>query len=83
MSMTTPSKTELLEQIHKPQNALMHQKSHRTMLDNIPPILTEIIEDGIKEKIFKTPYPSVIKLFRLDEDGAQDEVRKPALLQIC
>lgn len=43
--------------IHKPQNALMHQKTHELMLKGIPPILSGIIEDGINEKLFDTPYP--------------------------
>lgn len=47
----------LTQQMHRPQNALMHQKTHQTMLEGIPPILMGIIEDGIKEGIFHTPYP--------------------------
>lgn len=47
----------LTQQMHKPQNALMHQKTHQTMLEGIPPILMEIVEDGIKEGLFNTPYP--------------------------
>ncbi len=45
------------EQMHKPQNALMHQKSHMLMMAGIPPILMEIISDGIAEGLFDTPYP--------------------------
>lgn len=47
----------LTQQMHRPQNALMHQKTHQTMLENIPPILMGIIEDGIHEGLFHTPYP--------------------------
>ncbi len=47
----------LTQQMHRPQNALMHQKTHQTMLENIPPILMEIIEDGIEDSLFNTPYP--------------------------
>lgn len=47
----------LTQQMHRPQNALMHQKTHETMLEGIPPILMDIIEDGMKEGIFHTPYP--------------------------
>jgi AcrR family transcriptional regulator len=49
--------TEMVEHIHKPQNALMHQKTHRLMMEGIPPILMEIVEDGIAEGLFNTPYP--------------------------
>ncbi len=51
------SDESILEHIHKPQNALMHQKTHRIMLESVTPVLASIIEDGIKEKIFDTPYP--------------------------
>ncbi len=51
----TPS--VITQQMHRPQNALMHQKTHETMLEAIPPILMGIIEDGIKDGIFNTPYP--------------------------
>ena len=43
--------------MHKPQNALLHQKSHQAILQGIPPILMEVIEDGIREGLFETPYP--------------------------
>lgn len=49
--------TSVLEHVHKPQNALMHQKIHRAMISGIPPILTGIIRDGIKEGLFDTPFP--------------------------
>lgn len=51
----TPS--ALTQEMHRPQNALMHQKTHRTMLEGIPPILIDIIQDGIQEGVFNTPYP--------------------------
>ena len=50
-------KSELTRQMHKPQNALMHQKTHQAMMEGIPPILMKIIEDGISEGLFNTPYP--------------------------
>lgn len=45
------------EDMHRPQNALMHQKTQKAMMEGIPPILKDIIEDGIKEGCFDTPYP--------------------------
>ncbi len=47
----------ITQQMHRPQNALMHQKTHEKMLQRIPPILIDIIEDGIEEGLFNTPYP--------------------------
>lgn len=48
---------EVINQMHKPQNALMHQKVQQMILNSITPILTEIIKEGIEERIFNTPYP--------------------------
>lgn len=50
---------EMIEHLHKPQNALMHQKTKRVILQNVPPIMAGIVEDGIAQKIFHTPYPLV------------------------
>ncbi|MEI3613784.1 TetR/AcrR family transcriptional regulator [Pseudogracilibacillus sp. SO30301A] len=48
---------ELMTHIHKPQNALMHQKIQKVLLTEITPIFTGIIQDGIEENIFHTAYP--------------------------
>ncbi len=48
---------EITSQMKKPQNALMQQKIHKSMMLNIPPVLLEIIEDGIQEGVFNTEYP--------------------------
>lgn len=48
---------EIIEHIHKPQNALMHQKIQKVIMNGLPPILTEIIREGIEQGLFSTPYP--------------------------
>lgn len=48
---------EMIHQLHKPQNALMHQKTRKIMMQKIPPILAEILKDGINEGLFDTPFP--------------------------
>jgi len=48
---------ELMTHIHKPQNALMHQKIQKVLFKGITPIFTIIIQDGIEENIFHTDYP--------------------------
>lgn len=57
MNVSQGSAKELKEQMHKPQNALMHQKTQTVVLEGVMPILTEIIRDGIEEGLFATPYP--------------------------
>lgn len=48
---------EILRQVHRPQNALMHEKMQRAFLNDVPPILTEIIKEGIEQGFFQTEYP--------------------------
>ncbi len=57
MAMSVKDDTAMLANLHKPQNALMHQKTHQLMMEGIPPILAEIIEDGIRQGLYNTPYP--------------------------
>ncbi len=49
---------EVMEQMHKPQNALMHQKMQEQLLSGIVPILTELVKEGINEGILSTDYPT-------------------------
>lgn len=49
--------TVLMEHLHQPQNALMHQKINRIIMVRVPSILSDIIKDGISQGLFETPYP--------------------------
>ena len=49
---------EVLEQVHKPQNALMHQKMQQSLLDGVVPVLTGLVEEGIAWGVFHVKYPS-------------------------
>ena len=57
LNISGGSSSQIMEQIHKPQNALMHQKIQHAMLAGITPILAEIIREGNAEGIYNTPYP--------------------------
>lgn len=48
---------QIMEHVHKPQNALMHRKIQQVILNQVPPILTSIIREGIEQGIYHTPYP--------------------------
>ncbi|MDO4500999.1 MAG: TetR/AcrR family transcriptional regulator [Erysipelotrichaceae bacterium] len=50
----------ILEQVHKPQNALMHQKMEESLLNAIAPYFVKVIKDGIKEGIMKSDYPEEV-----------------------
>lgn len=48
----------IMEQVHKPQNALMHQKMREGLLGGIVPLFTGLIEEGIVQGICQTDYPA-------------------------
>lgn len=48
----------IMEQVHRPQNALLHQKLEGRLLGQVNKLITKIVEDGIKEKIMHTDYPA-------------------------
>ncbi|MDO4477715.1 MAG: TetR/AcrR family transcriptional regulator [Lachnospiraceae bacterium] len=50
----------VLEQVHKPQNALMHQKMEQRLLDAITPYFVRIIKDGIAQGIMFSDYPEEV-----------------------
>lgn len=58
--MTFNSNTELgyevMEQMHKPQNALMHQKMQARLLNGIVPILKDLLDEGGGQGTFHTEY---------------------------
>lgn len=49
---------EIMEQVHKPQNALMHQKMQEGLLGGIVPLFAGLIEEGIAQGICQTDYPA-------------------------
>lgn len=57
LNLNGGSSEEIMEHIHKPQNALMHQKIQKVIINGVPPILADIIREGIEQGLFHTPYP--------------------------
>lgn len=51
------SSKEMMEHIHRSQNALMHQKIQRVIINGVTPILTGIIQEGTRQGLFNTPFP--------------------------
>lgn len=47
----------IMEEVHRPQNALLHQKLEDRLLTEVNKLITKIAEDGIKEGIMQTEYP--------------------------
>lgn len=59
MSMKVEDQVEegLLEEMHKAENALMHQKSLVSSVNALTPILTEVVKEGIQKGEFVCEYP--------------------------
>jgi len=57
LNISGGSSQEIMEHIHRPQNALMHQKIQKVIINGVTPILTEIIREGIEQGLFSTPFP--------------------------
>ncbi|MGN0431968.1 MAG: TetR/AcrR family transcriptional regulator [Lachnospiraceae bacterium] len=49
---------EVMEQVHKAQNALLHQKMQENLLAQVVPLITGLIEEGIRQGICQTDYPA-------------------------
>ena len=50
-------KDQMIEQLHLANNAEMHQKSLVETVLRLTPVLTDVVEQGIQEGTFNTPYP--------------------------
>ncbi|MGC8230525.1 TetR/AcrR family transcriptional regulator [Pseudobacillus badius] len=57
LNISDGNSKEIMEYIHQPQNALMHQKIQKVIVNGVPPILAEIIREGIEQGMFNTPFP--------------------------
>lgn len=50
-------KEQMIDELHQVENAEMHQKSLVETILQLTPVLAEVIEQGIEEGVFNTPYP--------------------------
>lgn len=58
-------KEQMIDQLHQVSNAEMHQKSLVETILQLTPVLTEVIEQGVAEGSFRTPYPREVVEFLL------------------
>ena len=82
LSLNVESKIghEIMEQVHRPRNALMHQKMQTALLTGINPILTELIEEGNQQGIFHTQYPeATVEMIILYANVAFDDLNLAGL----
>lgn len=75
---------EVMEQVHKPQNALMHQKMQTRLLNGIVPILKDLLDEGEKQGTFHTEYGTeAVEMIILYANTMFDDLaeQSPALKQ--
>lgn len=48
---------DVLDEMHKPENALLHLKSLKAIVTGIAPILVRVIEEGMEKKVWHCKYP--------------------------
>lgn len=66
---------EIMKQVHKPQNALMHRKMQTRMLTAVNPLITGLIGEGISLGICSTEYPGeVAEMVLLYSNTAFDDL---------
>ena len=88
MRMEGPEEEQMLDDLHRPENALMHQKSLNYIVVNIAPLLAQVVKQGVDQGIWKCPYPlEYMKIFlaastTLMDDGIfeQDEKSQMEIL---
>ena len=65
---------EIIDEVHKPQNALMHQKMQENLLSGIVPILSGLVSEGAAQGLFSVRYPSeTIEMLVLYSGAAFDD----------
>lgn len=47
----------MIDYLNQPQNALLHEKSNRSFIQKITPLLGDIIREGVEEGIFDNAFP--------------------------
>ena len=57
LSLNSGAGAEVFEQIHRPQNALLHQKMQERLMSGVVPLIAKLVEEGNADSTFDTPYP--------------------------
>ena len=57
LSLSSGAGAEVFEQIHRPQNALLHQKMQERLMSGVVPLIAKLVEAGNADGTFDSPYP--------------------------
>lgn len=68
---------EVMEQVHRPQNALMHQKMRERLLAGVNPLITGLVEEAMAEGVCQTDYPAeVVEMIMLYSNTVFDDLQE-------
>ncbi len=57
LNIDSEAGAEVLLQLHKPQNALLHQKMQESLIKSVVPLMAKLVREGNEKGIFSTKYP--------------------------
>lgn len=57
MNVNNQVGSEILEEMHKTENALLHQRTLSQMISALAPALATIVEEGVEKKVWNCRYP--------------------------
>ena len=58
INISSGAKDIVMEQMHKPQNALLHQKMQEKLISGVVPLFAKLIEEGNQQGLFDAKYPT-------------------------
>ena len=69
-----PEETAIEGALMKPENVLMHDKIRRKLVETVTPLLSEVVEEGIKEGIFSCDnIPERVRMMLMVSNDIFDE----------
>ena len=57
VSISDSPNEKMIQELHRPSNALLHQKSIAQTIHAVAPIIADVVKQGIKEGAYCVPYP--------------------------
>ena len=75
MNINDKADIQILDELHKTENSLLHQKTLNQLIRVMAPILVKVIEEGMEEKIWRCTYPLeymqifLVSALTLTDDG--------------
>ena len=74
MKIAEPQEDKMLQDMHKPENVLLHQKSLKQIVMAMAPVLVKIIEEGVAKGYWTCRYPlQYMQIFRASSLSLTDE----------